>query len=54
MLNDYPQAIGCVMSTGDCYTEKASMLAESNGIALLNKDSITSLFLKLISELDDD
>ena len=42
------------MSTGDSYTDKASILAESNGIVLLNKDSISSLFLKLVSELDDD
>ena len=54
MLKDYPQAIGCVMSTGNTYTDEASRIAESNGIVLLNKDSISSLFLKLLSELDDD
>ena len=54
MLNDDPQAVGCVMSTADDYTSEAKRLAESNGIILLNKDSISSLFLKLLSESDND
>ena len=54
MLEEEMQADGCVMSMADDYTESAKKLARDNGVALLNKDAICSLFLKLLSELDDD
>ena len=54
MLEEETQTDGCVMSMADDYTESAKKIAEDNGIVLLNKDAICSLFLKLLSELDDD
>ena len=47
MLHDEPEAVGCVMSTADKYDDEAIKCAESNGIVLLDKDSVVSLFLQL-------
>ena len=49
MIQANPQADGCVMSLADGYTPKAKILAESNGIVLLNKDEICSLILQNFS-----
>ena len=45
MIQANPQADGCVMSLADDYTTEAKILAEGNGIVLLNKDEICSLIL---------
>ena len=49
MIQANPQADGCVMSLADDYTPGAKILAEENGIVLLNKDEICSLILQNFS-----
>lgn len=48
MLNDSPQADGCVMSTGDDFTEDAKNLAEENGIVLLNGQKVGQLLIQAL------
>ena len=49
MIQANPQADGCVMSLADDYTLEAKILAEGNGIVLLNQDEICSLILQNFS-----
>ena len=50
MIDQEPQADGCVMSMADGFTEEASDLAKDNGIVLLNRHEICRLLVSHLSE----
>ena len=49
MLKRQPEADGCVMSLGECFTDKAIRLARDNGIVLIDSDQICGLLMSLLS-----
>ena len=50
MIDQEPQADGCVMSMADGFTEEASRLAKDNGIVLLDRHEICGLLVSHLSE----
>ena len=50
MIEREPQADGCVMSMAEDFTSEAQLLAEGNGIVLLNRHEICGLLMPLLSQ----
>jgi hypothetical protein len=49
MIEQKPEADGCVMSLGDAFSETARKLAENNGILLMPGETVCRLLLEEIT-----